>query len=315
MPVSNLITTNIGFDVKTVNFQNSELIAAKDSETGTVYVGVSWICNGIGFTKGQKDYQVEFVQKDYTLSRGCRLLPAGVFDQYNQALALELEFLPIWLAKINISSKIKTDNSELAERLFSFQLKVKDVLAEAFNLKNKDISTMSSLEVLKEHQKLVAEYHQMVVIAIEKEEKIIELKLILSEKDKILEKYKLQFDEGLIFVSQFSNQIGIGVVKFSDILKYLDIVSDSTKTVNSKYSKYFKYTSTYSNKVVVPVLKVNSDGLLLLDDLVNNGLFKINNFITNSNHTAASINSLKRIDIPVLILQNLTHLNLILSKY
>lgn len=190
---------------------------------------------------------------------------------------------------------------------------IKDILISKNS--KKDISELSSLEMLKEHQKLVAEYHQMVVIAIEKEEKIIELKLILSEKDKILEKYKLQFDEGLIFVSQFSNQIGIGVVKFSDILKYLDIVSDSTKTVNSKYSKYFKYTSTYSNKVIVPVLKVNSDGLILLDDLVNNGLFKINNFITNSNHTAVSINSLKRIDIPVLILQNLTHLNLILSKY
>lgn len=183
---------------------------------------------------------------------------------------------------------------------------IKDILMPKNNIKN--ISELSSLEMLKEYQKMVA-------IAIEKEEKIIELKLILSEKDKILEKYKLQFDEGLIFVSQFSNQIGIGVVKFSDILKYLDIVSDSTKTVNSKYSKYFKYTPTYSNKVVVPVLKVNSDGLILLDDLINNGLFKINNSITNSNHTAASINSLKRIDIPVLILQNLTHLNLILSKY
>ena len=181
---------------------------------------------------------------------------------------------------------------------------IKDILMT----KKKDISNMSSLEVLKEYQKMVA-------IAIEKEEKIQELTLILSEKEKVLEKYKLEFDEGLTFVSQFSNQIGIGVVKFSDILKYLDIVSDSTKTVNSKYTKYFKYTTTYSNKLMVPVLKVNSDGLILLDDLIHNGLFKLNNSINNTLHTAHSINNLKRIDIPVLILQNLTILNSLLNKY
>jgi hypothetical protein len=181
---------------------------------------------------------------------------------------------------------------------------IKDILI----VKKKDMSDLSSLEVLKEYQKMVA-------IAIEKEEKIQELKLILNEKDKVLEKYKLEFDEGLIFVSEFSNQIGIGVVKFSDILKYLDIVSDATKTVNSKYSKYFKYTKTYSNKLMVPVLKVNSDGLVLLDDLVTNGLFKINNVVTKTYHTAFTINSLKRIEIPALILPNLTTLKSLLNKY
>jgi len=306
--VSNIAISNNNFEVKTVNFQDSELIAAKNSETGIVYVGVSWICKGLGLTKAQKDNQVELVQRDLTLSRGCRLLPAGVFDENNQALALELEFLPIWLAKINITPRMQTDNLELTEKLFNFQLKAKDALAEAFNLKNRNFSELSSLEMLKEYQKMVA-------IAIEKEEKIIELKLILSEKDRIIEKYKLEFDEGLVFVSEISNQIGIGVIKFSDILKYLDIVKDSSKTVNSKYTNYFNYTLTYSNKLMVAVLKVNSNGLVLLDDLVFNGLFQIVDPKTNLLYDADSINNLKRTEIPTLILANKSALDLILNKY
>lgn len=49
-----------------------------------------------------------------------------------------LDFLPLWLAKINITPTMKRENPELVDRLIEYQLKAKDVLAEAFLSKKKE---------------------------------------------------------------------------------------------------------------------------------------------------------------------------------
>jgi len=297
--LTNLVTSNSNYEIKEVEFENSKLIVLKEIDSDNLYVGINYICCAIGVNF---DTQWKKIQEDEVLARGVGSHPLPTSSGTHVSKTLHIDFLPLWLAGINT----KLVREDVKPKLIEFKLKVKDVLSNAFN--KKDISEMSSLEVLKEYQRMVA-------IAIEKEEKIIELKLIISEKDKILEKYKLEFDEGLVFVSEISNQIGIGVVKFSDILKCLDIVKDSTKTVNSKYTNYFNYTLTYSNKLMVAVLKVNSNGLILLDDLIYNGLFQITDPKTNLLYNADSINGLKRTEIPILILANRTNLDSILSKY
>lgn len=119
-------------ETKAVDFNGTQLMAAQDSETGKIYVGVSWICNGLGFSKSQKDWQVGKIQSDTVLRMGCLLLQAGVLDSDNEALALELDFLPLWLAKIPVSQKLQKEQPEAAERLIEYQLKAKDVLASAF---------------------------------------------------------------------------------------------------------------------------------------------------------------------------------------
>ncbi len=117
--------------VKEVEFMGDNLMAAKDRD-GIIWAGVSYICNGIGLTKSQKDSQVEKVQKDMLLNKGCRKFPAGVFDGNNETIALKMDFIPLWLAKITITSSMKENNPELVEKLLEYQLKAKDVLAEAF---------------------------------------------------------------------------------------------------------------------------------------------------------------------------------------
>jgi len=117
--------------IKEVDFNGANLMAAQDND-GKVYVGVSYICNGIGLSKSQKDTQIQNMQKDYVLKRGCLKFQAGVFDPNNEALAVELEFLPLWLAKISITPKIVSENQELADKIADYQLKAKDVLAKAF---------------------------------------------------------------------------------------------------------------------------------------------------------------------------------------
>ncbi|GMA52581.1 hypothetical protein GCM10025857_39380 [Alicyclobacillus contaminans] len=47
-------------------------------------------------------------------------------------LTLELDFLPLWLAKISITPSMRENNPEVAQRLIDYQLRAKDVLAAAF---------------------------------------------------------------------------------------------------------------------------------------------------------------------------------------
>ncbi|MBY6931875.1 hypothetical protein [Clostridium botulinum] len=80
--------------IKNVDFFGDNLVAIKNEKTGKVYTGVSYICKGIGFTKGQKDRQVLNIQSDLVLNRGCLKFEAGVIDPNNEVLGIELDFLP-----------------------------------------------------------------------------------------------------------------------------------------------------------------------------------------------------------------------------
>ena len=120
-----------GLAVKEVEF-NGALLKAIQDLSGIVWVGVSWICNGIGLSKHQKDRQVTNIQNDSLLKEGCFKFEAGVFDPNNETLALQLDYLPAWLFKIKITPKMEKESPELAQRLKEYQLKAKDVLADAF---------------------------------------------------------------------------------------------------------------------------------------------------------------------------------------
>ncbi|TGE31455.1 phage antirepressor N-terminal domain-containing protein [Desulfosporosinus sp. Sb-LF] len=122
--MSNLIPV----EQKLVDFNGSELMVIKSND-GKIRVGVKWVANGIGLDKSKSDVQVQKIQSDLVLSRGaCKInLPTSSGNQ--EILCLELDFLPLWLAKINANI---IDHPGVQERLISYQLKAKDVLAAAF---------------------------------------------------------------------------------------------------------------------------------------------------------------------------------------
>lgn len=124
---------------KEVDFCGDTIMCAQNNETGKIYVGVSWVCNGIGLSKGQKDKQVQNIQSDELLKEGCFRLEAGVFDPNNQTIALELTYLPAWLFKIKVTQETKNNNPELAKKLLNYQLRAKDVLSKAF-IKPKEVN-------------------------------------------------------------------------------------------------------------------------------------------------------------------------------
>ena len=118
-------------EIKRVPFMGCDLMAAK-AEDGTIYAGVSYICNGMGMSEGQVKAERVRIRNDSVLSKGGRnfVLPSGGGSQ--ETLCLELDYLPLWLAKISITPTMKAENPQLAERLVQYQLKAKDALAAAF---------------------------------------------------------------------------------------------------------------------------------------------------------------------------------------
>jgi len=136
--------------VKNVDFNGDGLLAAKDDK-GVIWTGVKSFCTGIGLTRGQTNGEVAKIQEDEVLKRGCMKFRAGVFDPNNETLALQLDYVPLWLAKISITPNMKENNPALVEKLVNYQLKAKDVLAAAFLPQGHSVKqlTITSREVAK----------------------------------------------------------------------------------------------------------------------------------------------------------------------
>lgn len=117
--------------VKPVDVLGDTIMATQD-EKGYIWAGVSYFCNALGMQKWQKDKQIQKVQADKTLRRGCSKFGAGVFDPNNETVALRIDFIPMWLSKITITDKMEQDHPDLADKLLNYQLKAKDILAAAF---------------------------------------------------------------------------------------------------------------------------------------------------------------------------------------
>ncbi|MBG9788515.1 phage antirepressor N-terminal domain-containing protein [Brevibacillus laterosporus] len=118
-------------DQKLVNFNGAEILGVKAND-GKVYVGVRWVCEGIGLTEGQIKSERKKIQDDVVLKQGGRnlILPTNGGNQ--EILTIELDFLPLWLAKISITPTMQNAQPEVTECLIEYQLKAKEVLAQAF---------------------------------------------------------------------------------------------------------------------------------------------------------------------------------------
>lgn len=133
--------------VKPVDVLGDTIMAAKDKD-GNIWAGVSWFCRALGMNKKQKDTQTEKVQSDDVLKRGATKFPAGVFDDNNETIALRLDFVPIWLTKISVTPTMKKDHPELADKLLDYQLRAKDILADAFLPKNDGVNVQGQIKLL-----------------------------------------------------------------------------------------------------------------------------------------------------------------------
>jgi len=138
-------------ELREVDFHGSKLVGIR-ANNGKVYVGVAWVCRGIGLSKSQISWQRRSILSDSVLKKGVVKIPIPTIycgrveppttycsnelspmhkNKEEKIVCLELDFVPLWLAKINPRDM----SPEVKERLEEYQLKAKDVLVAAF-LKN-----------------------------------------------------------------------------------------------------------------------------------------------------------------------------------
>lgn len=117
--------------VKEVEFMGDMLMAAKDRD-GNIWAGVRWFCEALGLSDGQTKNERRRVQKDLVLEKGRRNIILPTNGGMQEVLCIKNDFLPLWLAKISITNSMQENNPELVQKLITYQLKAKDVLAEAF---------------------------------------------------------------------------------------------------------------------------------------------------------------------------------------
>lgn len=112
--------------IKEVEFQSNKLTAI--SENGKIYVSVSSVCDNLDMSKNLKDAQVKKIQNEELLKGASKLTHLKTNGGIQETLVIELDYLPAWLFKINPARF----DEKLKEKLMIYQLKAKDILADAF---------------------------------------------------------------------------------------------------------------------------------------------------------------------------------------
>jgi phage antirepressor YoqD-like protein len=272
--------SNLQLTVKEVNFNGAELLAAQHNN-GKIYVGVSWICQGIGFDKSQKDAQVQKVQSDLVLSRGCLKFQAGVFDPNNDVLAIELDYLPLWLAKISITPSMQTKHPELVDKLIEYQFKAKDVLSKAFIQETQVNSLVEDYISMSEEDRAIAYFSER------KQKKQLEdqLKLVEPKVKKYDQLMNGENSKGILEVGKY---LEIGEKKLFEFLRTIGVLMKTNLPYQEFENRgYFEVKVTPiamgENVINKSTTRVTAKGMDFVVDLIGEygGKEKINGMKLN----------------------------------
>lgn len=126
------MTNNTALQVTNFNFYGDELIALKDNATGEIYTSINHVLRNIGFTERQIRHNRDKWIQDIVVSKGVQnfVIPTNKGNQ--DTYCISNHKLPLALAKITITPKMKKTQSELVSKLELYQDKCADVLASVF---------------------------------------------------------------------------------------------------------------------------------------------------------------------------------------
>lgn len=153
-----MTNNNTALQVTNFNFYGDELIALKDNATGEIYTSINSVLRGIGFSnKDQIRKRREKWINDVVISKGVVKFniptqevvaknDTTLFDE-KDTYCISQHKLPLALAKINITPKMKQNQSALASKLELYQDKCADVLASVF-LDNKTTDQITMQPIL-----------------------------------------------------------------------------------------------------------------------------------------------------------------------
>ena len=114
-------------EIREISFNGDRLFAVREHKK--IYVGIRWICDSLALDDNLRRTQVLKIQRDLVLTKGVKKFSLPTNGGVQEVLCIELDFLPLWLAKINANI---LKNPETKEKLVQYQLHAKDVLANAF---------------------------------------------------------------------------------------------------------------------------------------------------------------------------------------
>ena len=121
--------------IKEIPFYNDTLLGIKDNE-GKVWLAIKKTCKNIGLTDGQSQRQVANIRQDIAFkSNWCKFAPVqteGDRKVKREIIALHEKFVPLWLAKINLTPSMQRKNPEAVKKLLKYQLEAQEVLHNYF---------------------------------------------------------------------------------------------------------------------------------------------------------------------------------------
>ena len=129
-----MANNNTALQVTNFNFYGDELIALKDNATGEIYTSITHVLRGIGFSEKQIEHQRKKIITDEILKSHTQKFLGVDLDMpsINEIWCISNRKLPLTLAKINITPKMKQKQPELSEKLLRYQDKCADILASVF---------------------------------------------------------------------------------------------------------------------------------------------------------------------------------------
>ena len=141
--MENTNNSNTALQVTNFDFYGDNLIALQDNATGEIYTAINSVLRGIGFTdKNQIRKRRDKWINDVVISKGVVKFniptqevvtknDTTLFDE-KETYCISQHKLPLALAKINITPKMKQNQPELVSKLELYQDKCADVLASVF---------------------------------------------------------------------------------------------------------------------------------------------------------------------------------------
>lgn len=251
-----------------VDFYGDTIMCAEDNSTGKIYVGVKWVCQGIGLTDNQTKNERKKINKDLALSKGGSNLTLLTNGGEQEVLCIDLDYLPLWLAKISLTPKMQKNNPATVSKLTNYQLKAKDVLADAFikprevNLDKFQIPTtlsealMLSANLAKENEEMKPKAEQFDLYLTDDGTLSLNqaAKALKTKRNKMMEflRYKEVFNQDNSPSSYYANRGYFEVKNFTYVVKsgnkyQIAVTRVTTKGQDFLYRYLTKYIDEYSN--------------------------------------------------------------------
>lgn len=123
---------NTALQITSLNFYGDELIAIRDNSTDEIYTSINHVLRYIGYTERQTRHIREKWLNDIVISKGCQNFVIPSQNGNQNTFCISNRKLPIALAKITITPKMRQIQPDLVSKLELYQDKCADVLASVF---------------------------------------------------------------------------------------------------------------------------------------------------------------------------------------